>query len=495
MSGSGVSTQHIDYTYHLEDWTKIRDVLAGERKVKAKGETYLPRLSSREGARADKAYAGYLSRARLFGASKRTLKGWIGSIFRKPAHLSGLDAIPEILKNIDLAGCPLPTFCKDVAQETLTTGRAGVLVDRQEATTGRAYLVAYKAEEILNWDTEVIDGARVVTLVVLKHVTSTRGADGFSSEPCFEYRVLALVEGVYQLAVYRDMEGKGEYSMDPASVRIPTMRGKPFRYIPFVFFGPSRSSSSAPEIEESPLLDLVTLNLHHYKRTADLTHGLHFVALPTFCTIGDDDDDPIELGPGTVQNFKNPNVKLEIWESKGTGLNLVRQDLQDLKEEMASVGAAMVTAPKRDAETVEALTLKNAQQNSPLAAVAESVEEGLSEAMRILATWEGLSAEGVAVRLNKDFDKTRLSASDLKMLSDVLIAGGITAEVYAELLATAEILPPEVKAKAFALELEREKEAKAQAAADAAEAAQAKLDAQPKETPVPDHKPRYTPGL
>ena len=55
----------------------MRDAVAGEDVVKARGETYLPRLTGQE------AYRGYVLRALFFGATGRTLQGLLGAVMRK----------------------------------------------------------------------------------------------------------------------------------------------------------------------------------------------------------------------------------------------------------------------------------------------------------------------------------------------------------------------------------------------------------------------------
>lgn len=453
-----VDTHHPDYDYYLPDWTKIRDCIAGERKIHAAGEAYLPKLSTKQ---KDKAYSAYRDRARFLGATKRTLKGWLGSVFRKPVVASVPDTLLGHLKDINLAGAPFATFARGVVQEVLSVGRAGVLVERQETTTGRAYLVPYKAEEILNWATDIVDGAQVLSLVVLRHARKERAPDGFGTTSVVEYRVLELADGVYQQSVYRAYEEGGDLAY--VETRTPVLRGAPLSFIPFVFLS---STELTPEIEESPLLDLATLNIHHYRRTADLCHGLHFTALPTPYTVGDDDTaEPIELGCGTVPNFKNPQTRFEMLEFSGAGLSAVRQDLEDLKAELAAMGAAYITPPRRDAETAEAIQLKHAEQSSPLASIAGACEEGLTLALKWLAEWEGADPEAALCRLNKDFDSTRLSAGDLTALSAALQSGSITAEVFSHLLSQAEMLPPSIGAEEYAETLREEKEARSAKAA------------------------------
>ena len=53
------------------------------------------------------------------------------------------------------------------------------------------------------------------------------------------------------------------------------MVGKPLNYIPFQFFG---SESNDSNIDKPPFIDLGYINISHWKKSVDLSHGLHYAA-------------------------------------------------------------------------------------------------------------------------------------------------------------------------------------------------------------------------
>jgi hypothetical protein len=75
-----VNSTHFNYDASLVQWSRARDVLAGEDSVKAAGERYLPRLDSQS----DEDYGAYKCRASFFNATARTAEGYSGLIFRRP---------------------------------------------------------------------------------------------------------------------------------------------------------------------------------------------------------------------------------------------------------------------------------------------------------------------------------------------------------------------------------------------------------------------------
>ena len=75
-----VNTTHPDYDAAALEWSRARDVLAGEDAVKGGGEKYLPRLDSQT----DEEFAAYVKRASYFNASARTSEAYLGLMFRRP---------------------------------------------------------------------------------------------------------------------------------------------------------------------------------------------------------------------------------------------------------------------------------------------------------------------------------------------------------------------------------------------------------------------------
>ena len=63
-----VNATHPDYDAAATEWSRARDVLAGEDAVKAGGEKYLPRLD----CQTDQEFDAYVKRASYFNASART---------------------------------------------------------------------------------------------------------------------------------------------------------------------------------------------------------------------------------------------------------------------------------------------------------------------------------------------------------------------------------------------------------------------------------------
>jgi hypothetical protein len=453
---SAITTQHAKYTKAATKWVKVRDCLEGEDQIHEKGEEYLPKLSKRQKT---ESYNAYRDRARFWNATKRTIAGWRGAVFRRPPTSIVPEVMKPLLLDINLQATPINDFAGQVLDEVLSLGRAGILVDHQESAKGRTYMLLFKAEEIKNWATVVEDGARKLALVVLGYCVNEMGEDGYGTEEVSEYRELRLVDGVYIQRVWREQGEGNKKTWKMIREVIPQVHGKALTEIPFVFIG---AESLSPEIQQSPLYEIVTVNLHHYKRNADLCHGLHFAALPTPYSINEEkseDQEPLELGAGVFQQFRGEGVTVAFLEHSGTGLGAVRQDMEDMKQEIASLGAAAITPPLRMAESAQALENKQNEQSAPLVKTVDVVSQGLTEALAWLVYWEGGAEEDAKLELNKAFANTRLSPQDIQALSAALQAGAITEEVFAYFLEMAETLPPDLDYQTYAAQL---REAKAE---------------------------------
>jgi hypothetical protein len=205
----------LDYDASAAQWSRARDVLAGEDAVKRGGERYLSRLD----AQSEEDYCAYKNRGSFFNATSRTAEGYSGLIFRRPpfvvipegslrslsqaghpsatagrgagslgtANATGIGrALGVFINDADMLGTSLFGYAKNVVHEVVGVGRAGTLVDwcssaashlAGPASTGenRAYVSMYSAEQILNWRIERVNGRNVATLIVLSECVMQSG--------------------------------------------------------------------------------------------------------------------------------------------------------------------------------------------------------------------------------------------------------------------------------------------------------------------------------
>jgi hypothetical protein len=448
----GVRTRHKDYDKFAPKWKRCRDVACGQDAVHAGKEMYLPRLKEQS----NDDYNSYVKRANLYNATYRTIAGLNGMMFRKPPKEELPTKIEPYLNNIDLAGTPLDDLAKDVCEDVLEVGRVGLLVDHPSAPSGEPMTVAqaealgmrprlceYDAECIINWKYRTINNANMLCLVVLKEDYEYSIGQGpnpqqVSTEfaPVCEdrYRVLDLNEAnLYRVRVFR-IDDKGNDQQVGQDV-YPLMNGKPLAYIPFVFIGPDGTES---ELEDPPLIDLVDLNLSHYRTTADYEHGLHFTGLPTPWVAGYvDQTDPegkptkLYIGSQAAWVFPDPQAKAGYLEVTGD-FKPLREALDAKKQEMATLGARMLADTSiRQVETFGATAIKHVAENSILAAIAIAVSKGLQIALGWFCEWAAAPADSVKYDINRDFMPVEMNAQQMTAIVSAWQQGALSeAEMF-----------------------------------------------------------------
>ena len=465
-----VTSTHLDYDSALPGWVRARDLLAGEDAVKAAGAKYLPRLESQS----DDEYQAYKSRACFFNATRRAADAFVGLVFRKapfvriPEAATGIGAaMAGFTNDADMLGTSLFGYAKNIVQEVVAVGRAGTLVDWEGDFEKRAYATAYRAEDILNWRVERVNGRSVPTLIVLREFVSPAdyGPDGdeFSSGLVEQLRVLRLVASEaaadaataheYRVEVWREEEttvGRGsgkkkEVKWVLFESHVPLRLGKPLPLIPFVFHG---ARHSLPEVGVMPLSDLIYLNLDHYRLDADFKHGLHYTALPTAWVAGFDKAATLTIGSRAAWVSENEKATAGFLEFSGDGLGTFERALDRDEREMAVLATQVLENQIRVAETATAIMLRQAGENSVLATVATSVSESLTQVMRWVYWWHSTEAipemvtDGQAlIELNTDFGVTGMQSGELGAVVQAWKDGAISQDSMLELFRKREILP------------------------------------------------------
>ena len=452
------NTTHLEYDSALPSWLRARDVIAGDDAVKAGGIKYLPRLDSQS----DDEYLAYKIRACFFNATSRTCDGFLGLLFRRdpevklPDRHAGIGvALRVFTDDVDLMGTTLFTFCKGVVGEVLAVGRCGTLIDWQSDAESRAYVVRYQAEDILNWQTQRINGRNVVTLIALRELVESPDAeDPFAVDLTENIRVLKLevqsdgsTRYVVQLWQQEQASNSRRKKTDWKLIesRIPLRLGKPLPLIPFVFHGPR---NALPDVDKMPLADIIHVNLDHYRLDADYKHGLHFTALPTAWVSGFDKTSELRIGSSTAWVAETPGAVAGFLEFKGHGLSTFENAQNRDERLMAVLGSRMLEDTKRVGETADAIELRQAGENSILMTLALSVSDSISQVLRWVYWWnstealpEDITENTVLLQINTDFTAKGLTSLELTAIVGAWQAGAISQATMFDLFRKGEVLP------------------------------------------------------
>lgn len=437
-----VDTKHEEYDEHYDQWERCEHAAEGQDEIHEYGVKYLPRLSGQT----DQEYKSYKQRALFYNATQRTIDGLTGLLFIKPPVTEYPAALESITADITMSGVNLHQFAEMVAEEVVTLGRCGVLVDHppmtevltvaQAQSLGmRPYMRLYDAECIINWRTDRIAGVETLTLVVLEEEYKVF-KDEFEYKCEEQYRVLDLLEGFYRQRVFRK-DDKGNFYV--AETILPQSNGQYLSRIPFEFFG---IRDNTPCVDKPPLLDLVDVNLSHYRTTADYEHGLHFTGLPTPVVTGfysDDQSASLRIGSGTAWLLPDPSAKAFYLEFTGQGLSELREALRAKEAMMATLGARILAPERKVSETAQAAAIHQAGENSVLASIAQSISIGLTHCLQWVAEWSGVDGK-IEVAVNREYLPNTLTYQDVQALVQSWQAGAISHQTLFDNLVKGDII-------------------------------------------------------
>ena len=427
-----VNEPRSEYTKSLPGVIKNRAAVAGGRAVKAGGTMFLTPLASMccttsyatDGSSTvayaksltldgTAAYNKYLDNAYFEDVTARTLQGLLGLIYSKPAKTELPSKVDYIKENADGKGTSIRELSKDGCKEAMTSDWSGYLVARPSTPLGasekdvednnlRPKLLHYKFESIINWDYKVVNNIEKLSLLVLKESTTKR--DGFKVEVEAQYRVLELIDGVYNQSVY----DKDANLITPSAPVV--INGNNSDEIPFFWV-------QEPCKGNAPLTGLVDANFQQYNLYADYGSKLHYSSFIIYTETGATPGTNNLMGNGVKWNNNNPDAKFEVLQPDGNS-DGHRLALTDLKDTMASLGAEQLRPSSSGPESAEAKSLDKVAQNSTTSDVAITVSEALTKAVNFASKWMG-GTEDTEYSLNTDYNPTSINP---QLLTAVLAA-------------------------------------------------------------------------
>lgn len=448
------------YDEAASTWEDCRDVAAGTRAVRAKTTRYLPMNPAEDPAD----YRERLLGTELFNAYARTVDAMTGMVFQRDPAL-GPDADAETKReweNIDGAGTHGAVFLKRLYAEGMTTGRAGILVEYPSTAPGlslaeerrrrlRPYWVPIEAEQVLSWRL-ARDGAETVfTQLVIREVVE-REAGAFGSVSVVRYRVYRRLQGppdpaTGQPTIDRTLywqvweHPNNDVRRKPLVVLSGVLRG--VEAIPFSPFCPA--SDGEVWGGRPPLLDLLDVNLAHYRVTGERRYALHLTCSPV----------PVRTGAGVSEG----NGTLAIGPTRGLDLPAggkfewvspdadwdapSREELKMLEGRAAALGLSMLQHETRDAETAEGQRIHRAGQNATLAGTARTLKDSGERALQFHAAFAKRAA--AALEVNNDFEQIVLTPEMIDRYSAMVLAGQLSLDTMWTMLAKGHVLPDDFK--------------------------------------------------
>jgi len=419
-----VNTPCAAYDEMKENWRITNALLGGTKAMRAAAEDFLPK----EPGESVDAYKVRLSRTFLFPGFGRTVKSMTGLLFRRPMNLQ--EDVPEEIQgwceDVDLAGRHINVFTRDLTAYLLSDGICHVHVDYpkvevtpgqtqtladERATGARPYFRLIRASELIDWWSTRMNGKEVLTELRLRE--TERVKDGEHGE-AFIQQVRILRPGAYEVfQLQKDAAGREQWvSAETGRVSLDTE-------IPFFTIYAGRTGFMTAE---PPMMDLAYLNLAHWQSSSDQRNILRVTRVPMLFGSGmsaPEGNKPVTLSANRAFFAKDPQAKLGWIEHQGASIQAGRQDLIDLKEEMAMVGVAMLVA-RAGNELATNRMIAKVESDSWLEALATAIKDGLELGLQYMAKWKKINnGDGGSVEMNKDFG---ISEADMQAINTLLLA-------------------------------------------------------------------------
>ena len=418
-----INTQYNGYDLAVKKSTLVRDFAEGEFSVKAKEEVYLPALGGQD---VDD-YNAYLERGYLVPAVEPTALAIIGAIMRIDPVFDPTGSIGYLLEDFDGEGNSSTNFVEGIIKQLLYAGSAGYLIEY----TDKAIVKEYTKESIINVSPDYI--------VLMQEYQEQDKKDKFLQYTKKEYLELTYDEnGNYIQNIWRQAKGK-EFAI--VETITPTNRGQSLTRIPFVFSNPLSS--------DPVLLHLSNINHKQYMQSTDESHGLHWTALPTGFIFGELTDSKgrkkqITVGAGSFNHIDDIDARVELLEFKGAGLTALRASINEKIENMASIGATMLTDSSGGVRSAKTATIEASSQTATLSTIANTVDSVMANILEILAEW--MSASVPPFEVNRDFIDSNLDPQSLLAYLQVYQSGGMSLNSFLNLLVKGELLPKSITA-------------------------------------------------
>lgn len=377
MTQGGITEYtHPEFDRYSPLWRKVRDVCAGEDRVKEGKTLYLPNPSEVDTDASR--YARYLERAVFFNATGRTLQGLVGIAFGNWPEIKVTDK--RLLSNPDGSGVGLIGQAQWMLAEILQTGRGGLLADwsrgdgvkrtrtiaQAEIAGFRRYVAPYTAESILTWERS--DGR--LSRVVLKELHEEHVGGEIQFRP--RLRELRLEGGRYRIDLWEQAADGGQfYLFDTVETTLD--------FIPFQFIGAVNNDATP---DTPPLLDLANLNLAHYRDSADYQESVYLMGQPMLVISGVTDE--WAENAGTIRFGARSGLPLpqggDAKVLQVAGNTLAKEAMGDKERLMALVGARLLETAGAKTATQSASETRAAY--SQLSLACDNVSQAYTQALQ-----------------------------------------------------------------------------------------------------------------
>ena len=410
----------------MPDWAKVEDCVKGQRRIKMRGDAYLPRPMASDTSDDNLArYENYKERAVYHNYTGRTLKGLVGQVFSRESEIEVGTALENVQADAQGDGVSAEQQAKRALRFVMKCGRSGLLTDypvtdgpttRAQLDSGeiRPTLKLYNPVDIINWSTKTVGAKVFYTLLVLVEYEDSN-VDEFETEVEKRYRVLRLDKetGNYTVQMYRDIDGKNNSGQESVGDLLEPRdsAGQPLKEIPFSFIGADNNDHI---LDDAPMLDIADLNVAHYRNSADHEESTFVVGQPTLWCSGitkEWNDDVLQgaINFGALGGLSLPkDGQAGILQADPN--TMAMEGMLHKEKQMVALGAKLIEENQKEKTATEA-TQDEAAELSVLGSAAKNVSAAYTKAFEWAQVFVGSSGI-IKFELNSDFDLAKMTPGE-----------------------------------------------------------------------------------
>lgn len=394
----------------------LRTLRGGTKAMRAAGKEYLPA----ETAESKESYDARLKRSVLFNGTKRAIEANAAKPFVRPVSVAATakgqeDLVAGYEKNLDGKGASATALARKALQEVLWDGAAYLIVDAPRAG-GRAYCYVVKGADILGYSFDEDD--RLVYLRILEKSVVVVGYDEAELQKVREWKVEG---GQAFWRLHQQAEpGKDEFIIvqDWTAFAVAEIPLIPI----FADNVPSGELFCPP-----PFVDLAYLNLGHWQADSDYRNILHTASVPILFASGLNEDAVIKIGVESAI-IGGQGSDMKYVEHSGAAISAMQKAISDMEVRMQIYGYEML-ANRGAAETATGRSLQANENNSQIAAIAQSLQDALKKAFWLLGKFNLVSDLQVDVSVCTDYGVT-ITVEELNALSTARQMGDLSHDDY-----------------------------------------------------------------
>lgn len=390
-----VNTPSSDYHDMFLKWKLPEALKDGVDALR--NEKYLPR----EPKETVDAYNLRKNRSFLFNVYWRVITSITGLAFVKPVSVSNVPKELEYLElNFDGNKRSLTEFAYDLTIDAIHFGLAHSLMDMPDYGDEIQNLKQFRESGIKPY------AVQVSPLNLIGAIMAKDSSGNYLKN--IRIREYDIEEGDYEWE-----EDIVEYVklIRPNSVDVYRNSGEGFTldrsfdnnlgYIPIA----TAYSNKVGELKGYPALsDLAQTNLCHFQSSSDQRNILHIARVPILLAAGftPEEIEGMEIGANRMISSTNNAAKISHVEHTGKAMEAGQKDIDQLENQMATLGADLLMSKGVSRQTATARRLDQSESMSTLQIALRSVENAIESLYEIAGDYLDIDASMVSVSIGDD---------------------------------------------------------------------------------------------